>query len=385
MADVMNQLNVNTAVLSFEELHESSVLSAMSINCEAHLISVLNMIRDAFENTEIYSIVIGRKQQKITLIAPYYHQRLGLPIRLGEKVLFRIELPSMRFLPSTQEGVCSLENSVELINWLRFEYPKTTLVFTDLMTESPLYTAITSEKIRGYHLIYNHPAPHLFHVFRESYEVFFQEKTSKYKNQLRKKEKIFLAKFGSSYLLKEYRKVDDIQQFFDIASIINKKTYQNKLFGETVDNTPETIRSYSMLAYQGTFRSFILWHNEIPLCFILGFQGKDGKFLHQKTGFDPEWREYSPGIYCNILMLKRLYDIDRPVLLDFGSGDADYKRLFSNKSGMSTSPVLIPRSVENYFRYLIYTVSVTCNEMLVDILEKFGVKDTIKRLLRRIV
>lgn len=380
----MRQLNVNTSCLSFEEFRESSALLELSENSEAYLVCVLDTLRDIFNNTDTYAAIVGRRQRRVTLIAPHYHQRLGLPVRIGEKVLFRIDFPSMRFLPYTQNGVGSIENSFELINWLRLAYPKITLVFTDLMTDSSLYTAVASGKIHGYHLVCNHPAAHLFHVFRESYEVFFQEKSSKYKNQLRKKEKLFQEKFGSSYEFKEYRMIDDVQAFFDAANTINKKTYQNKLFGETVDNSPEMIRSYSALANQGTFRSFILWHDAIPLCFILGFQGKDGKFQHQKTGFDPEWREYSPGIYCNILMLKRLYEIDRPVLLDFGSGDADYKRLFSNKSGMSASPVLIPRSFGNYPYYLLYAASVRFNQKLVDILEKFGVKDKVKRLLRRI-
>ena len=132
---------------------------------------------------------------------------------------------------------------------------------------------------------------------------------------------------------------------------------------------------YSELARQGTFRSFILWHDAIPLCFILGNQGGDGTFQHQKTGFDPQWRDYSPGLYCNILMLQRLYEIARPIVLDFGSGDADYKRLFANKTGLSASPILMPQTFIHFFVYLIYSSSIKFNDTVVDFLDKIGIKD----------
>ena len=316
--------------LSFEENCMPSDFAELSVNGEECLVNVFNILCDESERGNNYSAFVGRYQHKIVLVAPYFHQSHGLPIRLGEKVFFRIKLSSMRFLPLAQKGVNSNEYAFAFLNWLSFRYPKITLVFTDLMTDSPLYLAISSSEIDRYRLINNYPAPHLFHVFKGSYEHFFQEKSSKYKNQLRKKEKIFRERFGTVFSFEEYRKSDDVQPFFDAASVINKKTYQNKLFGETVDNSSETIQLHLEFATQGTFRSFILWHKAIPLCFILGYQGKDGTFQHQKTGFDPEWRDCSPGIYCNILMLQRLYEIDRPKILDFGSGDADYKRLFAN-------------------------------------------------------
>ncbi|MEO6923676.1 MAG: GNAT family N-acetyltransferase, partial [Bryocella sp.] len=250
--------------------------------------------------------------------------------------------------------------------------PELGIVFTDLMTDSPLYTAVTDSAKFGYRIINGQPAPHLFHSFKESYESFFNEKSSKYKNQLRKKEKIFRERFGSAFSMREYRRPEDVMEFLRAAELINKKTYQYKLFGETIDCGVESQKIYTALAHDGIFRSFVLWHEQIPLCFILGSQSRDGTFLHQKTGFDPEWRESAPGFNCNIQMLRRLYESDPPKLLDFGSGDADYKRLFATVSKLSASPVLIPRVPRYFMPFMLYAVSAQINEAATVVLDKFG-------------
>lgn len=325
---------------------------------------------------------MGWCKQDIVLIAPRLKTEIGLPVRLGEKVLWRFNLASMRILPSSQRGVLSIEDALALLAWLRSSRPEFVIAFTDLMTDTPLFDAVRGASAVGYRIANLQPAAHLFHEFRESYEKFFFEKPSKYKNQLRRREKLFRERFGSSALLKEYRLPHEVLEFLRAADSINKKTYQYKLFGERVDCTPEYIQEHEKLASSGRFRSFVLWYEKIPLCFVLGFQGENGVFEHRMTGFDPEWRAYSPGIYCNVAMLQRLYEADRPTLLDFGSGDADYKRLFANVTRESCNPYLMPSTGRLLPAYFIFTASNFVNDACVAMLERAGIKDRLKRLFR---
>ena len=370
--------------LAFEEVRTRQELAELSDGTESPLADILRTTLDDSADHDERRAYIGRNARGIVLVAPCMKQTLRLPVKLGEKVLWRIPLPSLRMLPAAQLGVRSQRDAQELLQWLRASRPKLAIVFTDLMTDTPLHAAVAEAQALGYRVTNNEAAPHLFHTFKASYEEFFREKSSKYKNQLRKKEKVFRERFGSAYVIKEYRKAADVQEFLDAADLINKKTYQYKLFGEAVDNGPESTQRYCRLANEGAFRSFVLWHEAIPLCFILGRQGRDGVFQHQITGYDPDWREYAPGINCNILMLQKLYESDRPVVLDFGSGDADYKRLFTNTQKLSASPILIPRNFGYAFAFLIHRSSVRFNELAVAALVRIGAKDRIKRLLRRL-
>jgi hypothetical protein len=334
-------------------------------------------------STDYYSAFVVRRSGSIAAIAPNHLRTTDLPIRFGEKIVWRGRIDSA-LVPSSAQGTFSeVDDAVALLAWARSTHPKLALFFPDLFTEEPLCTAVLQGKDLGYRILGATPAKHLFHKFEDSYDAFFGAKRSKYKNQLRKKEKIFLERVGSDFRLEEYRSTEQLDSFLAAADCINKKTYQYNLFGESVGNTQEDRERYLKLAQHGEFRSFVLWHAEKPLCFILGFQRMDGIFRHVMTGFDPEWRECAPGINCNILMLRRLYQDDRPKLLDFGSGDADYKRLFANETRYSCSPLLIPNSLAYSFIYSLHVVSARTNDIAVGLLNRWGLKDRIKRLLRR--
>ena len=329
------------------------------------------------------SVFLGSGTEGSVLLAPCVEQAVELPIRLGEKVVCSQRLPGIRFTPAAQYGVTTEQDARSLLAWLRSSGTGRAVVLTDVSTDSPLYAAAVQARQLGYLLTKNEPAAHLFHRFGESYADFFNQRSSKYKNQLRKKEKVFAAQFGDAFEFREYRRPEDVLDFLSAAKEINRKTYQYRMFGESVDDDQHSAAAARRAAMAGCFRSFVLWHNDVPLCFILGHQRGDGKFEHRQTGFDPEYRDASPGIFSNILLLQRLYTVDTPRLMDFGSGDSDYKRLFSNESRTTASPVLLPRQFGFMLAFGVYEVTAAANSAVVKWLERFGIKDWLKRRLRR--
>ena len=328
------------------------------------------------------AMVVGARDARLALLAPCLVQTYGLAVRFGEKVLFTFALPSIRLTPAAQNGVRCVADAQALLRWLRADAPQSAIVLTDCVVSSPLYAALDQARAIGYGLIKPEPDMHLFHRFVESYQAFFDSRSSKYRNQLRKKEKVFLGRFGSDFELREYRHPESVKAFLDAASEINRKTYQFRLFGESVDNDAEGVDRARRAALAGRFRSFVLWYGDLPLCFVLGHQRFDGTYEHRQTGYDPEWRDYSPGIYCNILLLQKLYAVDRPTLLDFGSGDSDYKRLFSNEALTTANPVLIPNLRRYGIVIWLHRAAANANAALVQLLERWGLKDRLKRWLR---
>lgn len=327
-------------------------------------------------------LLVGVRGAKVAVLAPCLTQTYGLPVRLGEKVLFTFALPSIRLTPAAQHGVLCVADAVALLRWLRSAAPDSAVLLTDCVTSSPLYAALDQAPALGYGLTRPEADTHLFHRFEASYQAFFDGRSSKYKNQLRKKEKVFLGRFGSDFELREYRRPDSVKAFLDAASAINRKTYQFRLFGESVDRDGSSLEAARRAAQAGGFRSFVLWHGAVPLCFVLGHQRVDGTYEHRQTGYDPEWRDYSPGIYCNILLLQQLYATDQPLLLDFGSGDSDYKRLFSNQALTTANPVLIPTLRRYGMAVWLHRAAAQANLAAVHLLQRWGLKDRVKRWLR---
>ncbi|TFW17278.1 GNAT family N-acetyltransferase [Duganella callida] len=328
------------------------------------------------------SVMVGSRAGQAVLLAPCRDQALELPLRLGEKVLWRQSLPAMRLTGGAQDGVGSAADALDLLARLRVAMPGRALVLSDVEVDSPLYQAVLRAREAGYVLTRNAPDTHLYHRFVDSYDAFFQQRSSKQRTQLRKKEKVFVERYGREYAFREYRQPGQVAEFLRAARAINRKTYQFRMFGERIDDDEASIAAGRRAAAAGRFRSFILWHRDQPLCFIVGHQRIDGTFEHRCTGFDPEHRDAAPGINCNILLLQRLYEEDRPRVLDFGGGDADYKRLFANESRLTADPVLLPRRWRFLLARSLYERSAWANESAVRVLKRLGLQQALKRWLR---
>ena len=329
------------------------------------------------------AVYVGTRQHGAELLAPWLAQTLRLPLRIGEKVVWSLSVPSIRLKPMAQLGVLVDTDALALLEWLRRSEPLRAIVLTDVATSQPLYAAALNARGLGYVLVKNEPDTHLFHRFGASYAGFFGALSSKYRNQLRKKEKVFVERMGTAFALREYRLPTEVQEFLNAASAINKKTYQYRMFGESVDNDAASLAAGERAALAGAFRSFILWHDEEPLCFVLGHQRADGTYEHRQTGYDPAWRDLAPGIVCNLLMFKRLYEVDRPRILDFGSGDSDYKRMFSNESCVTANPVLVPNQPRYMVPLWLFRTFADANAAAVRLLDRLRVKEWAKRRLRR--
>lgn len=330
------------------------------------------------------TVFIGTRAGAAVLLAPWLAQTVSLPMRLGEKVLLEFSFPAVRLTPTAQDGVLSEADALGLLGWLRRTAPARVVVLTDVATSTPLHAAVRNAAQVDYLVARNESSTHLFHRFRADYAAFFAELTSKYRNQLRKKEKVFAERFGTAFELRQYTEESEVSAFLDAASAINRKTYQYRMFGESVDNDAASVAMAQRAADSGAFRSFILWHGDNALCFVVGHQRADGTYEHRMTGYDPAWSDVSPGIVTNLLLLQRLYEgPNRPLLLDFGSGDGDYKRMFSNESRQTSNPVLIPRRARFMPAFWMMSASIAANNVAVDLLKRLGIKEWLKRRMRR--
>ncbi len=384
MADTAAGVAIDAEPLHITSLQLPADLTRLQ-PCIAELEPVLRVIvsEAGCAQSGQFSVFAADRQSATHLLTPWIEQNLSLPLRLGEKVLRSMRIPSIRLTPLAPDGVLSESDSLALLRWIRKHKSDRAVTLTDVPIDSALHAGLSQAKAMGYMLINNDPDAHLHHRFRGSFADFFAELGTKYRTQLRKKEKTFGERLGTAFVLREYRLPDEVRPFLNAASAINRKTYQFRLFGESVDNDEASVASGHRAALRGAFRSFILWHGDIPLCFILGHQRSDGLYEHRQTGYDPAWRDLAPGIVCNLMMLRHLYAVDRPVLLDFGSGDADYKRLFSNESCMTANPVLVPRKPRYLLAVGVFRLFDTTNALAVRTLQKLGIKEWIKRQLRR--
>ena len=93
---------------------------------------------------------------------------------------------------------------------------------------------------------------------------------------------------------------------------------------------------------RGWLRAFLLVAGETPIAFTLYYVGMD-TMISGVLGYDRRYAKYSPGAILFRYMLGLIYERDTPRVLDFGEGDAEYKKHWANDE-ISVGSVVVVRN-----------------------------------------
>jgi CelD/BcsL family acetyltransferase involved in cellulose biosynthesis len=120
-----------------------------------------------------------------------------------------------------------------------------------------------------------------------------------------------------------------------------RDTWQAKTFGYTPRDTGPQRRYLCGIAERGWLRSYLLVNDQRPIAFGLGYQ-YDNVYYFAETGFVQDFSDYGPGTVLMHLFIEDFYHVRRPEILDFGLGDAAYKRSFGNVRREAAAVYLVP-------------------------------------------
>ncbi|MGE0534707.1 MAG: GNAT family N-acetyltransferase [Pirellulales bacterium] len=135
---------------------------------------------------------------------------------------------------------------------------------------------------------------------------------------------------------------DDVPRLLELLDRIGPHTWQGRTYGVTPRATPDRIEYYRRLAAHGWLRAYVLLFDGEPIAYELGCQ-YDGVYWGQEHGFDQRHSDRGPGSIMIHLAIEDLFGERPPRLLDFGLGDAGYKRSFGNRQHAAASLYLVPR------------------------------------------
>jgi hypothetical protein len=171
-----------------------------------------------------------------------------------------------------------------------------------------------------------------FHWFcdRNADESFLSCLSSNERAQQRRRERKIAQRFKSYRI--EFFSGEQVERLFQDAEEVAKKSYQRSL-NVGFSDSPEIRARLDYDAMKGWLAGFILYLDEKPCAFWIGSL-RDRVFLSNYLAFDPAYRQYSPGMYLMIEVMEALscegrLRTDR---IDFGVGDAVYKKRLSNHS-----------------------------------------------------
>jgi CelD/BcsL family acetyltransferase involved in cellulose biosynthesis len=132
--------------------------------------------------------------------------------------------------------------------------------------------------------------------------------------------------------------VSELDEFFTDIEPVSATTYQRALgvsFGDTPKDRERTRVSFE----HGWFRGYVLYLDGVPRAFHHGELYR-GRFRHGRPGYDPDYANLRIGTYLLLRVFEDLIAHPNASVVDYGVGDADYKRRFGTRSWREGSVVV---------------------------------------------
>jgi CelD/BcsL family acetyltransferase involved in cellulose biosynthesis len=163
----------------------------------------------------------------------------------------------------------------------------------------------------------------------QSYEGFLASLSSSTREGVRRYSRRLERELGDRVTLARYRRVEELESFFAAAGAVAGKTYQHGL-GVAVTNDPTLRQLIELAARRDWFRSWVLSIDGEPAAFWHGMAYR-GTFTIGVPGYDPAYARLRTGTYVLMKAIEELSGDEGVQTVDFGFGDAEYKRRFGTE------------------------------------------------------
>jgi CelD/BcsL family acetyltransferase involved in cellulose biosynthesis len=161
-----------------------------------------------------------------------------------------------------------------------------------------------------------------------SLDEFLARRSRRRRESVRRYGRRLEKTYGEDARVEVVRDSARLDAFFTDARQIHRETYQHVL-GVGFSDERVQRRLAELAADRGWFRGYMLYLRDKPVAFWHGNTYR-GSFGVTSTGFDPAYAEDRPGTYLLMRALDDLAGEGATHSIDFGFGDADYKRHFGD-------------------------------------------------------
>jgi hypothetical protein len=155
-----------------------------------------------------------------------------------------------------------------------------------------------------------------------------QEDTKRYDKRIRRE-------VGNAVRVEIVRQMADVNRAAEVAEQIARKTYQRGIGTGFRDSAPVRAR-WRVGASEGALVVRLLWLGDQPVAFTCGFVF-EGTLWLEHVGYDPAFRRFRPGMFLMLRLIEALAGRGDVHTIDFGIGDADYKRRLCDQSSEMVS------------------------------------------------
>ena len=165
-------------------------------------------------------------------------------------------------------------------------------------------------------------------ILPDSFEAFLASRTQKVRRGIRYDTNKLLVALGDELVVEILREPSSLDQLVRDVDRVASSTYQRSL-GAGFSDTPEQRSLIRIGLEKGRVRAYLLYHRGEPIAYWVGSVYRGTMFL-KTTGFDHAFARNRVGVFLLMKVIEDLCADPSVDVLDFGPGDAEYKRLFTN-------------------------------------------------------
>lgn len=199
------------------------------------------------------------------------------------------------------------------------------------------------------------------------------------KNQRWKK---LVRDFPDAVRIECYKDPSDVDRLATVADRIASLSYQRRIGVGFVDDA-DTRGRLQLKAANSWLRGYVLYLADQPVAFWIGDLGAS-VFGSDYLAFDPAFSKYSPGMYLIVRVIENICgcQANRGVIVDFGTGHAEYKEMLSTHVWTEKCVYIFSPSLKGLSLNLNKTVTGGAEKAIRWTLERAGLLQRIKKVWR---
>ena len=203
------------------------------------------------------------------------------------------------------------------------------------------------------------------------------------RKDLRRTRQKFESSYGGHFSCEIYTSPQDICSLVEAVEPVSRRTYQWKLIGLGIKKGGYIVNQLIEGARRGYARCYLLKADSSPVAWTLGYIYRSTYYSHH-IGYDPDWRNWQPGILMHLAVIEDLLSHCRDVrTFDFLYGDDLLKRRLSNQSREERHFYLFPRHTRGILSYQSLRLVNTISERLGGLFRATKMSEQLKQWLRR--
>jgi CelD/BcsL family acetyltransferase involved in cellulose biosynthesis len=144
------------------------------------------------------------------------------------------------------------------------------------------------------------------------------------------------------------------------------------------DEFRQELRELSLL---DSMRGYLLYHEAKPIAYLY-CPIQDDILLYRYLGYDPEFKQWSPGTVLQHIVLEKLFAEGRFRMFDFTEGQGPHKEFFATGNTRCADLYFFRPTLRNLLLLKLHSGLNSFSAKTVKTLDRIGLKSKIKKLIR---